>query len=339
MKYSLLLLLTLLLTVPAAAQDEADNAPPEGWQYGAGIGLDLAQLLQINPRQGAGQNRLGLGGAVNAFANYRRGRVSWENTALWQFGVERLGSGVIARNSDINIPFQKSIDEFRLGSKYGYQIKPDGQLYYSANATLLTQLTPTYQFPEIYAGNFISDFVDSGRTPLSTFFAPATATFSLGIDWQPTDNLSLFYSPIGVKAIIVAKDSIAALGVHGNEVEGEPNDRGFYPEFENSDVQLGSLLQAKYRTTFGTDDRLIFTSNLGLYSNYLRNPQNIDVDWQNALAFAITENLQINLLLNILYDDDIRVQITDFDEPNGVSGLGQRVSLTQQLIISYARTF
>ena len=81
------------------------------------------------------------------------------------------------------------------------------------------------------------------------------------------------------------------------------------------------------------------TSNLSLYANYLRDPQNIDLDWLNGLSYAITEHLQINLFLNAFYDDNIRVQITDNKQPNGTRGLGQRLSITQQLLISYARNF
>ena len=336
MKY-LMCLMLLLAGGLLLAQEEEEI--PDGWRSGAGLGLDLTQLLQINPRQGAGQNRLGLGGAFNGFASYKMGRKAWDNTLLWQFGVQRLGSGVIAQGSTDRIPFQKTIDEFRINSKYGYQIRPEGELYYSVNATFLSQLTPTYQFPDRFAGNFITDFLDTGRAPLSKFLAPATATLSVGIDYKPTEGLSLFFSPLAAKFIIVANDSIASRGVHGNQVSGEPNEAGIYPEFERVDAQLGALAQLQYKRVLLPEDRLTFNTTLGLYTNYLRNPQNVDVDWQNGLAFAITENFQLNLIVNLFYDDDIRVQITDYDAPNGVAGLGQRVSITQQLVLTYARTF
>ena len=338
MKLNFLLFFLLVLSCPAFAQD-AEEEIPDGWRKGAGIGLDLAQLLQINPKQGAGQNRLGLGTAVNGFGKYKMGRRTWDNTLLWQFGVQRLGSGVIGQGSNDKIPFQKTIDEFRLGSKYGYQIREDGNLYYSANFTFLSQLLPTYQFPDEFAGNFVSDWPDTGRSPLSKFLAPATTTFSIGFDYQPRPEVSIFFSPISSKFIIVANDSIASRGVHGNQVSGEPDRFGIYPEYEKVDAQLGALAQVKYETSFLSDDRGTFSSSLGLYSNYLRNPQNVDVDWQNGLSLAFTENLHLSLFVNVFYDDDIRVQITDYNAPNGVSGLGRRVSISQQLLITYARSF
>lgn len=342
LRYPILALLCLLLLPGLQAQDQPKKQKeeiPDGWRSGAGIGLDFTQLLQINPKQGAGQNRLGFGGAFNGFANYKMGRKVWDNTLLWQFGLQRLGSGVIAQGSDDRIPFQKTVDEFRFTSKYGYQIKPEGELYYSVNATFLSQLTPTYQFPDRFAGNFVTDFLDTGRSPLSKFLSPATVTLSIGLDYKPTPALSLFFSPVAAKFIIVANDSIASRGIQGNQVSGEPNDRGIYPEFENVDAQIGALAQIQFKQPFLTDDRAVFTTNLGLYTNYLRNPQNVDVDWQNSLAFSLTENLQITTFLNLFYDDDILVQITDNDAPNGIAGLGKRVSITQQILITYARTF
>lgn len=337
MRSCFLLSLFLLCTCALAAQEE--EPIPEGWRIGAGIGLDINQLLQINPRQGAGQNRLGFGSAVNSFAKFRRERRDWDNTLLWQFGLQRLGAGVISQGLVTKVPFQKTVDELRIGSKYGYRIKEDGKLFYSVNATFLSQFFPTYQFPDIYSGNFIADFPDSGRSPLSKFLAPATATLSVGIDYQPNENISVFFSPVSSKFIIVANDSIASFGVHGNPVSGEPNDRGIYPEYERIDAQIGALAQLGYANSFLEDDRITFTSKLGLYTNYLRNPQNVDVDWQNSFTFALTEHLQFTLFANLFYDDDIRVRITDYSSPNGTAGLGKRVSFTEQLLITYARTF
>ena len=332
-------LLTLLLCSLILSSQDKKEEIPEGWRFGVGIGLDFSQLLNINPRQGAAQNRLGLEGAFNGYANLKRGRRIWDNTVLWQFGLQRIGSGTVTRGSSDKIPFQKTIDEFRLASKYGIQIKSEGKLYYSANATFMSQILPTYQFPDLLSGNYVTDFLETGRSPRSKFLAPATATFSLGIDYKPIEPLSIFFSPLSSKFIIVASDSIAARGVHGNKVSGEPTARGIYPEFKNVDAQLGALLQLQYKTSFLSDDRMTITSNLSLYANYLRDPQNIDLDWLNGLSYAITEHLQINLFLNAFYDDNIRVQITDNKQPNGTRGLGQRLSITQQLLISYARNF
>jgi hypothetical protein len=331
---SWLVLVGLLMTTSLIAQ-EAKAEKKLGWEKGASIGLDFTQLLQVNPKQGAGQNRLGFGSATTFFATKTGERHSWENLASWQFGLQRLGTGVIAQGTNTTkIPFQKSIDELRLNSKYGYQVKKDSKFFYAGLFNFVSQLTPTYQGTEAYPGNFITDVFDNALLN-SKFFAPATAQLSLGIDYKPTQRLSLYYSPLGAKFIIVGDDDIARLGVHGNEVER--NDMGVVTSFKNVDSQLGSTVRAAY--TLGEESRVKFSSSLLLFSNYLRNPQNVDVDWNNALGYELFKNFQINLLLNVFYDDDMLMQITDFDAPGGVSGLGKRVSLTQQILLTYTRAF
>jgi len=42
------------------------------WDIGLGIGVDGVQLLQLNPRVGSGQNRVGFGGAINFSAKYKK---------------------------------------------------------------------------------------------------------------------------------------------------------------------------------------------------------------------------------------------------------------------------
>ncbi len=317
------------------AQDAAPaEQPKEGWETGAGMGLDFVQLFQLNPKQGAGQNRIGLGGAVNFFGNYKRGKLAWDNLGTWQFGLQRLGSGVIAQGTTEKIPFQKSIDELRLNSKVGYKTAENSKFFYAANLSFLSQLVPTYNDPGL-PGNFPNELSDTS-TLLSKLFSPATITISAGIDYKPTDKLSLYYSPIGGKFIIVGNDIIAATGVHGNPVDKDP--QGNITSFDNVLAQLGSLLRINYANKF-LEDKLTFTSAMLLFSNYIENPQNIDVDWTNELAITIVKNLQLSATVNVFYDDEVSVQITDYDAPNGINGLGKRVSLTQQLLLKYNVVF
>lgn len=337
----LLSLILMMMAVNLRAQDAPAAAPapaeePPVWTKGAGIGLDFAQLLQINPRQGAGQNRLGLGGSINIFGNYRKGRVAWDNLGSWQFGVQRLGSGVIAQGSDTKIPFQKAIDELRINSKIGYKVTENSKFFYAGDLSLLSQLTPTYIGTDDFPGNFLSDISGMNATPLSKLFSPATITISAGIDFKPTKNLSFYYSPIGGKFIIVTDDIIAARGIHGNPVTKDAG--GNIVGFENTSSQLGSLLRMNYTGKY-LEDRFAYTSALTLFSNYLLKPENVDLDWTNELAFSIFKGFQAALTVNVFYDDDVLVQITDNDAPNGVSGLGKRVGITQQLLLKYALVF
>lgn len=326
---ALLYFLTFLFvgatTINGMAQ--SDSLPPseanDNWDIGLGLGVDLGQLLQINPRVGAGQNRLGLGGALTLKANYKKGMLAWDNLIIGQLQVQKLGSGKLL--SGQSIPFQKTIDELRLNSKVGRQFKGNGSKFsFAANTSVLTQLTPSFPGSSEYPGPLLSNPYDT--TTQATFLSPMTMTLSLGIDFKPDSKLALFYSPIAYKGILVSDGAIAALNVHGN--------RAGKKSFHN----FGSLIRITYSDTWWAD-RLSITSNLLLYSNYLMEPQNIDVDWSSEFGLQIANGLSLSLIANVFYDHDVLVQISDVNAPGGTSGLGRRVSLTQQLLFKYSRQF
>jgi hypothetical protein len=355
-KIGLLALLFVLVSVPAWSQmdvweedgEEEERDLKEGWNTFFSFGFDVGQLFQLNPKQGAGQNRFGFGGGFFFDGIYKKDRLLWENAASWQFGVQKLGAGVIVLpglNREEDVPFQKTIDELRAGSKLGYALSPDSKWYVSGAFSLLTLAAPSYPGTETYPGNFIRNFAD---TRINTkFFNPATITLSAGLEYVPNDNFRIYFSPLGAKWIVVTDDVIAAQGIHGNPVDRESfnEETRFYEDFDNVDSQLGALLRAAYRKDF-IQDRMFYRTNLVLYSNYLRNPQNIDVDWTNELGVKILGGLEISLLVNVFYDDDMLMQISDFDGPNGIKVdeegnpvLGKRVNLVQQLLIKYSVEF
>src|SRR5699024_815134 len=122
---------------------------------------------------------------------------------------------------------------------------------------------------------------------------------------------NVLFSPISIKAIVVADDAIAAIpgdedlnvGLHGTEWNS-PTD------YKKSLFQLGATLKARYNKKF-FNDKIIYNSELTLFSNYLHKPKNIDIDFRNQVAYEIWKGLQLTVTLNFFYDDDIPVQISD----------------------------
>lgn len=320
-----------------------DSTP---WVKGAGMGIDFLQLLQINPQVGAGENRLALGGVASYFANYKKGRKAWDNTIDYLIGVQKLGSGYYTLNPGINTPWQKSIDQLRLGSKYGYRSSETSKFYYSGLFTFESQLLSTYTdttFVNPIKGNYLRDVTGKGQGPIAKFLSPARITLSPGIDYKHDEHLSVFLSPASLKMIIVADKNIAA--IPARDANGAPLGVGIhgtpwrsYTDYDQTLVQLGATLAAQYTNKF-LNDRVAFKSGLTLFSNYLKEPQNIDVDWTTETAFMIWKGISVSLNTRLFYDHDIPVQITDKNAVGGVSGLGQRVSFTEQLYLKYNYIF
>ncbi len=313
------------------------DADKEGWSYGVGAGLDFFQLLQINPKVGSGEDRIQFGGVGSAFAKYKKGRLTWLNTGGLLFGVQKLGIGT----QDI-IAYQKTVDELRLNSMVSFKHREDSKWsFYSGDLTFVSQVTPTY--PGNYLKNIDPDNIDG---PIAKFLSPAKITFAPGISYTPNDNFGVLFSPIGMQAIVVADDAIASIpgdaalnvGLHGTEWNS-PTD------YKKTLFQLGAMVKARYDNKF-FNDKIIYSSELTLFSNYLNKPKNIDIDFRNQIAYEIWKGLQLTFTLNFFYDDDIPVQITDRNAPQGVKlnddgslALGRRLNVLETFALKYNIVF
>lgn len=313
------------------------------WDKTFNAGLDLSSLLQINPKVGGGESQLGFGGALSFLANYEETRLSWTNSISLNIGVQKVGFG----NTNIENPLQKSIDQFRVNSRLSYAaglLLPKSNFKYTADFSFLSQFTKTYP------GNFLSEpdpslVNGSSTSAISKFLSPGQLTFSLGLDYEPTDQFSIYYSPAALKVVMVLDDDIAdslaiinndptfcsGRGLHGNPIDCTTR------LVSNSDVQLGSQLKLRYIDNF-PNSRISIRSELSLYSNYLNQPEKIDVDWVNELSLTIFDGLQLSLWTNLFYDYDIPVQKTEnlqIIENTLVRG----VSFTQQILLRYTAEF
>jgi len=81
----------------------------------------------------------------------------------------------------------------------------------------------------------------------------------------------------------------------------------------------------KVRGEFGGYVRLAFKKDLveninlatkaDFFSNYLHNPQNIDINWETLLTMKITKFIAASLSTQLLYDDDIGITVEERTEP------------------------
>lgn len=313
----------------------------DGWSGGMGLGLDFFQLLQINPKVGAGEDRIQFGGLSTGFINYKKGLLDWENTGTFLFGVQRLGSGTTSIDGNvISKPYQKTIDELRLVSLLTYKLSEESKWSYSTNLIAFSQLLPTYR------GNFLKDVTESGEGPISKFLSPAQISFAPGIRYEPNNVFSLSFSPASVKGIIVGDEEIASIpgneeamvGLHGTEWRG-PDD------FDQILFQFGSSLRAEYKNKY-LNEKLLARSELILFSNYLNEAKNVDLDWRNEIAYEIVKGLKLTVIVNLFYDHDILLQKSDRDQPDGIERdemgnpiLGRGLNVIQTVALQYNYVF
>jgi len=333
----------------------AAEAAPDGWTKTASLGLNLDQLMLINPRLGDGLNRLGLGANGTITAKYKNGRLFWDNILSENFGIAKIGRG--------SVPFQKAIDELKGSTSLGYQTSANSKWYYTLEAGLRTQLTPSYAGGagmgsllryDSYLSSGIADStfealpdsmqsLNRNNALQSKFMAPGNIYFAPGATYKHNDHFKLFISPAAVNLIVVNDDIIAARqspidptrGLYGTEWRSAT-------DFDKTALQLGALAIARYNNKW-LNDKLNFLTDLSLYSNYLRNPQNIDVEWNTDLGYTLLKGLSLNLKTSLYYDDD-QILLTDKDKNtttglNGYEYYSKNIRFVEGFFVRYGITF
>lgn len=331
MRLFILLLISFFALTGISAQDA--NTTPKAdtaWTYTGSMGLDLSGLGIINPKVGGGTGRLGLGGLGSIAANRKGEHSFWNNQLSLQLSVQRQGRTSTSQPSG----FQKNLDVLRLASTYGYKIGSD-KWFASADLLAQTQLLKTYK------SNYLKPVTLDGNRDIivSKFLSPALVQFSPGVTYKPNTHLSFQYSPVAIRYIYVADDSLALLGIHGNDVTRDAN--GDVTSFKNYFLGLGSELVSRYENKY-FKDRLAVNSSLRLFSDYLEKPQNIDVLFTNNFSIQIFKGLSLDLLGELFYDHNVRMNLDSND--NGIYGdpgdkQAPAAQMTGAFMLKYSKIF
>ncbi|UTD15481.1 DUF3078 domain-containing protein [Tenacibaculum mesophilum] len=167
---------------------------------------------------------------------------------------------------------QKTDDRLELNSLLGK--KASGYWYYSAFFNFKTQMSSTY--------------VSGEQT--SHFFSPAYFQFGPGMLWKKHDNLKVNIAPATSKLIYVHKhltDLGPAFGVEQNET---------------TRYELGAAVNAYYKLDIMKN--VSVENILNLYSNYLEDFQNVDIDYTVNVVMKVNKYLSANLSMQAIYDDN-----------------------------------
>lgn len=264
------------------------NAQELGWKTG-GIGtLNFTNTTLSQYWQAGGQNTITIVGLVNLFANNEKERTAWDNNLDMAYGVIRQGKKV----GNVVPNFLKNEDRLDFTSKYGYKITEPLRL-----ATLLnfrTQFAPGLKDP-----------LDINSALISDFLAPAYLNWGVGLDYKPNDDFSVYFSPLNAKWTYVGVDSLI-----GNYMPAK-----YATDNQNLRTELGAYLNARYRRDIV--ENISWQTKVDLFTNYLENFGNIDVNWENLFAAQINKYITTSFFTQLLYDDDIKFDIVN--EPSAAA--------------------
>lgn len=294
MRFLVILISTITITNFFFAQEAADTTQKERpWKLESVYGFNATQSAFINWVSG-GQNNVSALAFINATGNYKKDNSSWKNELRLALGGIRFFQTGNTQQSNV----QKTDDVINFSSKYGYEIK---------KKWFITAL-----------GDFRTQFLDGFANPLtdtvaaSTFMAPGFSIFALGIDYIPNKDFSILMAPATGKFTFVRDQRLSDIGAFGVS----PG-KTFRPE-------IGAYIKMRWRKDLMKNIEMITRAEF--FSNYLENPQNVDVNLETMLTFKVNQVFSAMLQLNLLYDDDIKVPVRD---ANNVEYLAPRTQFRQ----------
>ena len=299
--YLLTLLITILSTTLTAQITDLEKKLKEqsadtiyGWKKGGIVSVSMSQTNLTNWSEG-GQNSLSLNGILKSFVNYKAPNRQWDNYLELGYGMLKQGE---------KEDFMKTDDQIDITSKYGE--KAFKNFYYAGLVNAKTQFSNGYNYP-------------NDSTVISDWMAPGYLTVALGLDYNPNKHLSAFLAPVTGKFTYVNSLALSDAGAFGVDPAVTDEFGNILTHGSKVKQEFGGYMRVLYtKADFQTEilKNVGVISKLELFSNYLKNPQNVDINWENLVTLKINKFLMVNFTFNLKYDDD-----TKTTEKNPATGL------------------
>ena len=257
-------ILLIILSVQLSFSFAQNNEEPQPNWTKKGIITFLVNQSSFENWIAGGISNVSGGLGLNYDFNYQKNDWTWENKLIANFGLTKI------KNQDI----QKSSDLLEWNSVVGKKAK--GYWYYSAFLNFKTQF---------------ADDLDKDTKGPTKFLSPGYIQFGPGMLWKKSDNLKVNIAPSTSRLIIVDKDLT------------EP-DKAYFgvEEGKSTRYELGASVGAYYKLDLMKN--ISMENILNLYSNYLEDPQNVDLDYTMNLVMNVNDFISANLSYQTIYDDN-----------------------------------
>ncbi|HPS83448.1 MAG TPA: DUF3078 domain-containing protein [Bacteroidales bacterium] len=313
----IIILFLLLLSAASFAQvtdKETDlrklnSDTTEGWKKGGMFTIAFSQVSLSNWAAG-GENSFSGNSLVNFFANYKKGKISWDNTLDLGYGIMKQGE------QDV----RKTDDKIDFSSKFGRQLSPNS--FAAALLNFKTQFMPGKNYPD--------------TTIISNIMAPGYLLFAAGYDFKKGDWLSLFFAPVTGKMTFVLDETLANAGAFGVEPAVlNPLDSTIATPGKKMRTEFGGYFKGAFSKDVMKNVKL--NTKLELFTNYLKNPQNIDVYWETNIGMKVNKFITVTIGTTVIYDDDIDIEIKD--DAGTTIGKGPRTQFKEVFGLGFSYKF
>lgn len=310
------------------------------WKIGGYAGVTVSQVALYQWAPG-GTNNFAFLVSANAYANYKKGKIIWDNSLGAKWGM--VANGLIRKRVLARQNLQKNIDVFELKSSFGYEVSKS--LYVAARLGFESQFTRSFDYTQTDTAN--GRF---RRLTISKFGAPAVLTIAPGLTWKPKDYFTLFFSPVGGKMTFVTPDND---GRDTTKLADGSYTENYYRDVD--ETRYGLKRGASFMGELGMELDLLFQkdiiknvnwkSHLNVFVTYLNKEYNnqiptfsaIDstigvitlaettkhipvIKWDNDFVFKINKFLSATLSTRFIFQYNALLPIDKVDNNTGAKG-------------------
>ena len=138
---------------------------------------------------------------------------------------------------------------------------------------------------------------------VSKFLNPAILTLGFGLDYKPNTTTSINFSPLSYKGTYMT-DTVhidqTAYGIpHNKKSLHEPG--------------VSLMVTNDYKPV----KSVTITNRLQLFTNYIHNPQNVDVDWEMIATANLNWFTDVRFNTHLIFDDDAKTLVFDRGKESG----------------------
>jgi len=254
-----------------------------------------------------GENSISTALDITWFADYSNKPMllSSANFARIKYGLIKSGDNDLRKN----------IDLLETNSKVNH--KAFGRFDFSGIMLFKTQVSKGYSYP-------------NDSVPVSKFINPAVLTLGFGLDYKPNKQTSINFSPLSYKATFVPDTASIDQTKYG-----VAPDRRSKHEPGASFMITNEMRPVK---------NMVITNRLQLFTNYINNPLNIDVDWEMIFQANLNWFTDVRLNTHLMFDDDTKTLVFDRNKNpvlgnDGVQKKTARIQFKELLGLSFIFRF
>ncbi|MGB4293214.1 MAG: DUF3078 domain-containing protein [Bacteroidales bacterium] len=279
---------------------------PQYWKYRSEAAFVFNQAMLTNWVKG-GENSISTAMDITGYVDYNN-----KELKITSNNFARLKYGLIKSGDD---PVRKNLDLLETNSKLNH--KAFGKFDFSATMLFKTQISKGYNYP-------------NDSVPVSKFFNPAVLTLGIGLDYKPNKTTSINVAPLSYKATFVPDTATIDQTKYG-----VPKDRRSMHEPGGS-VQITNEFKPLKTVTI--------TNRLQLFTNYIHNPQNIDIDWEMIAQVKLNWFTDLRFNTHFIFDDDTKTVVKNKDGspvlgPDGKPKKSARIQFKELLGLSFVFRF